>query len=326
MTGLADVIFFEAFEEEEAEIRGLLPDGIRAQFTPKTIQEDGEESPPANLLSIRTQSQIPLEWAEDGRGVLTRSQGYDHLLSFQRQVEKNIACGYLGNYCARAVAEQAILTMMALLRKTKQQMRQLEVFDRDGLTGGECRGRNTLVVGVGNIGGEIADIAQGLRMHVRGVDIAPTRKEIDYVSLSEGIAWADAIFCALPLTEKTENMLNGSVLKKAKPGLVFINVGRGEISPIKDLKSLLDTGILAGIGLDVYPQEGALADAFRAGQGAKAPQGQTILELAQDDRAILTPHNAFNTKEALEQKASLTVASVVSYLENKTFPQPIPAA
>ena len=319
---MVDVAFYEAFEEEEREIKKFFPKHLRARFTSKTIQESGGRDLPAGLISIRTQSRIPLEWVKDIDGILTRSQGYDHLLEFRQ----DIPCGYLGSYCSRAVAEQAVLMMMALWRKLRQQTRQLAAFNRDGLTGKECRGRRALVVGVGNIGKEIVDIVQGLKMTVKGIDIAPTLKSIDYVGLSEGLAWADAVFCALPLTEQTRNMLNAAALKKCRPEAVFINIARGEIAPVTELKRLLDEGVLTGIGLDVYSEENVLADALRAGRTDRCASAETILELARDERVILTPHNAFNTCEALERKAALSAESVEAFLKSKTFPYPVPAA
>ncbi|MCK5179920.1 MAG: hypothetical protein KAR32_10350, partial [Candidatus Omnitrophica bacterium] len=322
---MMDVMFYEAFEEEEREIRKILPEEIRAGFTPKTIQEEGASQVPSTLISIRTQSRVPLIWAKDLKGLLTRSQGHDHVDAFRRESKAEMSCGFLGNYCARAVAEQAALMMMSLLRKLKSQEKKFMSFARDGLTGLECAGRKVLVVGVGNIGTQIVDIARGLRMDVRGVDLVENIKDLQYVSLSEGIAWADVVLCALSLTEKTNGMLDYRAFEKARQGMVFVNVARGEISPIEDLKKLLDEGTIAAIGLDVYPQEGLLADSLRAQKPAEGPQGKILLELAKDERVLLTPHNAFNTKEALGQKASLTVESVISYLNKGTFPYSIPS-
>lgn len=323
---MIDVMFYEAFEEEERAIKKFLPGGIHAEFTWKTIQERGDKTPSAELISVRTQSHIPLDWAKSVKGVLTRSQGYDHLLAFRRESGAAVPCGYLENYCARAAAEQAVLMMMALLRKLRKQVTSFETFARDGLTGLECRGRKVFVAGVGRIGSEIVDIARGLRMGVKGFDIAPALEGIEYVSLAEGVAWADVVFCALPLTRETEGMLNYEVFRRAGRGKIFVNVGRGEISPAEDLKRLLEEGVLGGIGLDVYPQESVLAGCLRAGQKVKTSAGQTILELAKSDRALFTPHNAFNTIEALEQKASLSAASAVSFLTNGTFLHPVPAS
>jgi len=322
---MMDVIFYEAFNEEESAIKKLLPSHIHAQFTWKTIQEQNESAPPAQLISIRTQSEVPKNWGKSVKGILARSQGYDHLLGFSRDTTSDIDCGYLGNYCSRAVAEHAILMMMALLRKFKKQLTQFKTFTRDGLTGVECRGRRVLVVGVGNIGSEIIDIARGLRMEVKGFDKEQRIKGLSYISLAEGMKWAEVVFCALPLTKKTKGMLDYKIFQDANPGLVFINVSRGDISPLNDLKKLLDEQILGGISLDVFPQESELANGLRSGSKNKEFLDETIAELAGNDQVLFTPHNAFNTQEALEQKAALSVEAVVAYLGKGVFPCPIPS-
>lgn len=321
---MIDVIFYEAFEEEEEAIKELLPDGISAQFTDKTIQESGDGNPPAELISIRTQSRVPKHWAKDVKGILTRSQGYEHLLAFRQECNAGISLGYLDNYCARAVAEQAILAMMALLRKLKKQIDHFSAFDRNGLTGRECRGRKVLVAGVGRIGSEIVDAAKGLRMDVKGFDIDPKLVGLSYVSLEEGIGWADVVICALPLTEETEGMLNYQALQKARPGLIFVNISRGDISPAEDLEKLMDEEILGGVSLDVYPQEPVLAQHLRNGQEGATNIERAVMGLYRRGQVLLTPHNAFNTEEALAQKASLSVDAIIYHIEHGSFPCPVP--
>ncbi len=110
-----DVFFYEAFAEEAEYLQQYLPSGIAAEFTWKTVQEYGTAEPPAGLISIRTQSVIPLSWAAKLAGILSRSTGYDHLEKYQEQGNYNLPCGYLPAYCSRAVAEQAMLMWMALL-------------------------------------------------------------------------------------------------------------------------------------------------------------------------------------------------------------------
>src|SRR6266850_2158001 len=156
-----DVHFYEAFEEETAALRRHLPASVRADFTWKTIQEASDVEPPAPLFSIRTQSIIPVEWVGKVKGIVSRTTGYDHL------VGQRIPCGYLPHYCSRAVAEQAILLVMVMLRKLPQQVAQFPKFHRDGLTGQECAGKRLLVVGVGNIGAEVVKIAQALGMETK---------------------------------------------------------------------------------------------------------------------------------------------------------------
>lgn len=315
-----DVVFYEVFKEEEAALKKFLPKKITARFIPKTIQSSGTESLSATLISVRTQSRIPPEWTGKLSGILTRSTGYDHLMKYPKQIR----CGYLGDYCARAVAEQAVLMSAALLRKLKKQITNFDKFNRDDITGRECKGSRLLVVGVGNIGSEVVDVAQGLRMEVKGVDIKRRRRNLHYVSLAEGMAWADVVVCALPLTEKTRGMLNYSIFKKARPGLIFVNISRAEVSPLKDLARLLKEGVLGGIGLDVFEEEPELAQCLAQNKKSSSPAVKTVLFLKDTEKVIFTPHNAFNTEESVERKARLSAESVLVFLAKQKFPFPVP--
>ena len=321
---MCDVVLYETFEEEQKILQNLMPAHIAAQYTWKTIQESGDQVSPAKLISIRTQSQIPFEWAENLDGVLSRSQGFDHLLRFRKSVTKNIPCGYLSSYCSRAVAEHAIMFMLTLFRKTKQQIAKFDTFHRDGLTGRECSAKNVVVVGVGNIGSEIVDMAKGLRMNVKGVDIDPKVDGLEYVSLEAGIPWADVIFCALPLDVSTQGMLGYSCLKKVRKEAIFINISRGEISPIQDIKKLLDNGILGGVGLDVFEDETLLAHSLRSNDISANKNVETILALKDRPNVLFTPHNAFNSQEALYEKARQSVKAVEVFLKTKHFSFMVP--
>ena len=300
-----DVYFYEAFEEEVAALRRYLPAGISAGFSDRTIQETGDWEPDAPLISIRTQSVVPPAWAVKLRGIVSRTTGYDHL------VGQKIPCGYLPHYCSRAVAEQAILLVMALLRKLPAQIAQFPKFHRDGLTGRECAGKRLLVVGVGNIGAEVVKIAQALGMEARGVDLVQRHDSVSYMSIDDGLAWADIIVCAMNLTEANTGYFRYETLKRAKPGVVFVNIARGEQSPTNDLARLLDEGHLAGLALDVYENESTLAVAIRSGKAA--------FQLAGHPNVILTPHNAFNTSEAVDRKAAQTLQQIVHFQKHGSF-------
>jgi len=321
---MSDIIFYEVFQEESEALKALLPENISAEFNRNTVQESRGGTPQASIVCTRTQSRIPQDWSEGIKGVLTRSQGYDHLDGFRRDVGKNVPCGYLGDYCSRAVGEQAILMMLFLLRKIKPQLIQFEKFDRDGLTGEECLGRNALIVGAGCIGAQIFDMVKGLRLNVKGVDIKKKIGKLQYTSFEQGIPWADIIFCALPLTSGTVGLLDYHMLKNVKKGAVLINVGRGETTPPEGLKQLLDEGILGGLGLDVFDEEDVLALHLREGkEGFSSAKEKILIELKDRANVIFTPHNAFNTQEALKKKTSLTVASCVQFLQKGSFPYPV---
>jgi D-lactate dehydrogenase len=291
-----DVFFYEAFEEEAVALSHHLPDSLQAGFTWKTIQEQGDSELPAAIISVRTQSKILPAWADRLSGILTRSTGYDHIKAYHAQCQKKIPSGYLPLYCNQAVAEQVL----------------------------QMKGKKFLVVGVGNIGSEIVRIGQGLGMTVKGVDIVERYDFIDYVSKEEGIEWADIIVCSMSLTPENRGYFNYDLLSQAKPGAVFINVARGEHSPAVDLLRLCEEGHLGGIGLDVYNNESELAVSLRTGREIVQSEIQAVLNLMEHPNVILTPHNAFNTKEAVEKKASQSVEQIQSFLKSGQFIWPVP--
>ena len=325
-----DVFFYEAFAEEAEAITALVPDCVRAGFTWKTIQEHGRAEPEAPLVSVRTQSVLPAGWGGQVDGVLTRSTGYDHVLAFRRAAGRSVAAGYLPCYCVRAVAEQCMLMWTALLRKLPRQVAQFGRFHRDGLTGRECLGKTVLVVGVGNIGGEVVKIAEALGMTALGVDLVEKHDFVTYTTLADGLARADVIVCAMNLTGENAGYFSSECLGAARPGAIFVNCARGELAPAGALEALLDAGILGGVGMDVYEHETALAIALRAGKLAAAdalpadPAVAAALALARRDDVIATPHNAFNTAEALQRKAEQAVESTLQFLRDQTFPNPVP--
>ncbi|MBL7107030.1 MAG: hydroxyacid dehydrogenase [Phycisphaerae bacterium] len=296
---------------------------MEAGFTWKTIQEYGESKAPAAIISIRTQSVIPLEWSREISAILTRSTGYGHVRKYLKKTDNNLEAGYLPLYCNRSVAEQAMLLWMGLLRKLPKQMLQFSKFHRDGLTGMECENKNLLVVGVGNIGYEVVKIGKGLSMNVRGVDIVERHDDVDYVSIEEGIAKADIIVCSMNLTAENHDYFDYRLLKKAKAGVIFINVARGEMSPAMDLLKLLNEGRLGGLGMDTFNHESRLAVSLRSGSGCDDLEVRAILEMADRSDVIFTPHNAFNTVEAVERKAKDSLRQIESYLMTGKFIWPV---
>lgn len=321
---MPDVYFYEAFQEEAELLKHFLPENITAEFDWRTIQESGHTLPPASLISIRTQSIVPPVWFSGLQGILSRSTGYDYLEQLSKTVESSAQFGYLPLYCNRSVAEQAILLCLALLRRLPQQSRHFFQFHRDGLTGRECAGKTLLVVGVGNIGHEVVKIGTGLGMQVLGVDIVRKHSDVNYIEISEGLKQADIIICAMNLTPENHNYFNVDRLRTAKRGVIFINVARGEQSPSTAILQLINEDHLGGVGLDVYCEESILAVSLRSGQTSPDKEVQAILELAKLPNVILTPHNAFNTIEAVERKAEQSIAQIEYFLENSRFLWPVP--
>lgn len=314
-----DVYFYEAFEEEQKELKRFIPQNIKAGYTWKTIQENGDKIAPAKVISLRTQSVIPLEWSKDLNAILSRSTGYDHLTRYKKTTQSDMKTGFLPLYCNRSVAEQALTLWMALSRKLPVQMDSFKTFHRDGLTGNEVEGKTLLVVGVGNIGSEIVKIGQGLGMNVLAVDLVEKYPFVDYTTFDDAIGKADIIACSMNLTSENENYFTYEKLSKAKKSALFINIARGELSYSSELLKLMKENKLGGIGMDVFKDESKLAVSLRSGEEVDSLEVDAVKELQKYPNVIFTPHNSFNTHESVVRKCEQSAEQLVQLFETGEF-------
>ena len=326
-TGKFDAFFYEAFAEEaERLLHYAAETGLRVGHSPLTIQETGHAAPPAPVVSLRTQSVLPPAWAPQLRGILSRSTGYDHLNAYRDAV--GAACpalGYLPLYCVRAVAEQAMLLWTALLRRLPRQLAEFDRFRRDHLTGRENPGKKMALFGVGNIGYEIWKIAGALGIEVRGVDPVRRHADVAYASPEEALAEADIIVCAMNLTARNRGYFTRDVLAQAKRKPLLVNVARGEFTPAAVLEAALEEGLLSGVALDVFNEESTLAPALRTGNpAALTSDNQALLRLRKRHDVLLTPHNAFNTSEAVERKSEQSIRTLLHFQKTGRFLWPVP--
>lgn len=323
-----DAFFYEAFAEEAERLLHYAAEaGLRVGHSPLTIQETGHAAPPAPVVSLRTQSVFPPAWAPQLRGILTRSTGYDHLFAYRDAVGAAVCppLGYLPLYCVRAVAEQAMLLWTALLRRLPKQLAEFDRFRRDHLTGRENPGKTLALFGVGHIGYEIWRIATALGLIVRGVDPVRRHADVAYVSPGEALAEADIIVCAMNLTARNRGYFTREVLAQAKRKPMLVNIARGEFTPAMVLEQALEQGVLSGAALDVFNEESTLAPALRSGDSATlTPDNQALLRLHQRPDVLLTPHNAFNTVEAVERKSEQSIRTLVNFRKTGQFLWPVP--
>ena len=325
--GSCDAFFYEAFaEESERLLHYAAETGLRVGHSPLTIQETGHSAPLAPVVSLRTQSIFPPAWAPQLRGILTRSTGYDHLNAYRAAVGP--ACpslGYLPLYCVRAVAEQALLLWTALLRRLPRQLAEFDRFRRDHLSGRENPGKKMALFGVGHIGYEIWRIASALGLIVRGVDPVRRHDDVAYAAPEEALADADIVVCAMNLTPRNRGYFTRDVLALAQRKPLLVNVARGEFTPAAVLEAALEEGLLSGVALDVFNEESTLAPALRTGNpAALTPDNQALLRLHQRHDVLLTPHNAFNTAEAVERKSEQSIRTLLHFQKNGQFLWPVP--
>ncbi len=208
-----------------------------------------------------------------------------------------------------AAAEHTISLMLALARKVPQANASLKAgrWEKSKFIGTEVFNKTLGVIGIGNIGGIVAERAAGLKMRVIAYDphIPPqtaSRKGIPLVSLDELLASSDFLTIHIPLTEETRNMIDARALKKMAPGSMLINCARGGIVNERDLHEALVSGHLGGAALDVFDVEPAVDN-----------------PLCKLENVICTPHLGASTFEAQENVAVAIAEQIVDYLLHGTM-------
>lgn len=207
-----------------------------------------------------------------------------------------------------AVAELVMGLMLSLARNLPLADREMKKGNwmKKELIGIELRGKYLGIVGVGNIGRNLARIARSLRMNIIGYDIFPIKQDFinevgmittDFNTL---IASSDFISCHVPSTPDTMHMFNESTFSKMKSTAFFINSSRGETVDENALYNALTTKKIAGAALDVFEEEPA-----------------TNKKLLQLSNIICTPHIGAQTQESQELASNVIAEKIIQKLLEK---------
>ena len=113
------------------------------------------------------------------------------------------------------------------------------------------------------------------------------------------------------LTDENRGYFSYNLLRQAKQGVLFINIARGEHAPFSDLLQLIQEHHIGALGLDVFEDEPNLAVALRTGHNSISREAQILSALLQSPNVLCTPHNAFNTIEAVRRKSQYSVNEVI---------------
>lgn len=269
--------------------------------------------------------------------ITTRSTGFDHIdCSYARS--KNIALGYVPFYGEHTVAEFTMGLILTLSRKLYwgiDRIKRDNSFSYDGLTGFDLKGKTLGVIGAGRIGRHVIRMARGFDMNVIAYDRSPQpsfEKELEfsYASIDDVLTQADIITLHVFYSPETHHLINMENIHKIKRGAYLINTARGPVVDTKALVLALEKGILAGVGLDVLEEEGIMKDEmgywWKESPGNEYGALETILlnsVLANMPNVVITPHNAFNTHEAIGRILDADVENIKAFLEKSAVAYPI---
>lgn len=259
--------------------------------------------------------------------VTTRTTGFDHI-DVKACTARGIPVSNVPTYGENTVAEFAFALLLALSRKiypAVQRVRERGNFNFDGLRGFDLKDKILGVVGTGHIGTYVVKIAHGFGMQVVAFDAYPNEKlatefGFRYLSLDELLSMSDVITLHVPYMPATHHLINKNNISLIKKGAVLINTARGAIVETEALVSALRQGLLAGAALDVLEEEGFIKEemAMLLDGHPNADQLRTVLadhELMKMDNVIITPHTAFQTREAIQRILDTTIVNINKFIE-----------
>ena len=188
-------------------------------------------------------------------------------------------------------------------------------FSLNGLMGFDMHGKTIGIVGTGKISRILIRMLKGFGMHVLAYDLYPDEKfakeeNITYTSLDELYRRSDIISLHCPLTDQTRYMINKDSIAKMKDGVMIINTGRGRLINTNDLIEGLKEKKISAAGLDVYEEEG---EYFYEDKSDKIIDDDVLARLLSFNNVIVTSHQAFFTKEALQNIAETTLQNIEDF-------------
>jgi len=308
-------------------------------------------APDTEALSIFIESKIGDDFLDAHpalRLIVTRSTTYDHI-ALDACARRGVAvCNMGASYGDHTVSEHIFALILAICRKLRLAMHVIEGrdFSYEALRGIELNGKTLGVVGTGRIGRQVLRLAKAFGMETLGCDSDPDAGAalslgFRYVTFPRMLRLADFVSINVPLTSSTYHLFNRESFAKCRRGLILINTARGPIIDSEALIEALDSGIIAGAGLDVLEDERVMRkkaahilteQIIERLRGPFAPveplanDPQRISDvrrlmhnsaLLAHPHVIVTPHIAFNSFEAIARINRATVDNINGFLAGK---------
>ncbi len=323
-------VFFdvESFEEEFLKKAGngeffLEPNPLN-EITP--INPEYKD---ADIISVFTTSRVSkkvLEQFPNLKLIALRSVGFNHI-DLEYCKTHNITVETSPNYGNITVAEFAFALLLDTARKVTYSYNEYKNarIEPKSLIGIELFGKTAGIIGLGSIGAEFARIAHGLSMKILAFDKfeneeMKTKYNVEYTDFNTLLENSDFISIHAPLTKDNYHMLNAECFKKMKNTAIIINTGRGELIDTQALYTALQDGQIAGAGLDVLESEETMTETdYPIGRLDKITLERTVINsrLFQLDNVIITPHTAYNTKEAVQRILNTTIENIKAFMEGR---------
>ena len=245
-----------------------------------------------------------------------RSAGFN-TADLQRAAELGIKIVRVPAYSPYATAEHAVALVLTLNRKLYKAYNRVrdDNFSLEGLLGFDLHGCTVGVVGTGKIGMVFANIMSGFGCRLLGYDVYPNADfeaigNAHYVPLSQLLAESKIISLHCPLLPETRHLITGKTVDQMQSGVMLINTSRGGLIDTRAVIEGIKSGKIGYLGVDVYEQED---DLFFQDLSDTIIQDDTFQLLQSFPNVVITAHQGFFTRNALEAIATTTLSSITEF-------------
>lgn len=329
---MTKIVYFDVQEDETDFLTQNNEGKYSFYLTPDSLNDLTplkEEYKDADIISVFTNSRVDekvLKQFEKLKLIALRSVGFNHI-DIDYCEKEGIQVENTPNYGNKSVAEFAFALLLDVCRKVTRsyiEYKEMNVKTQT-LIGQELGGKTIGIVGLGAIGSEFARLAYGFDMNILGVDRTPkgelTEKyNVRFTDFDTLLEQSDFISLHTPLTKDNYHLFNEESFKKMKPSSIIINTARGELIETGALYNALNKKEIAGAGLDVLESEETISDPdylIDINRLNDCALKQTILNtrLQQFTNVIITPHIAYNTKEAIHRILETTMSNIRAFTD-----------
>ncbi len=320
---MAKIALFEVKASEKAYLKKRLKGHTLEFFNEPLDKKNVSKAKSADIISVFIYSVVDkavISKLPKLKAVTTRSTGFDHIDLVECKKKKIPVCN-VPYYGENTVAEHTFALILSLSRNVhKSYVRTLkDDFSIEGLQGFDLKGKTIGIIGGGHIGLHVARMAKGFGMEVLVFDMHEQNFlaeviDFEYVQLDELLKRSHIVSFHVPYNKHTHHMINKQTLKKMKKGVILINTARGGVVDTDALLYGLKKGIVGGAGLDVIEGEELIREEHELLHKTDNPKKwKTIVrdhKIFEMDNVVFTPHNAFNSKEALNRILDVTIENI----------------
>lgn len=259
------------------------------------------------------------------RLIALRSAGFNHV-DLKVAYECGMTIARVPAYSPYAVAEHAAALVLALNRKIYRAYNRVrdDNFSLEGLIGFDLKGSTVGIVGTGKIGQCFAQIMHGFGCKLLAYDIFPNPAcaglGVQYLDLPDLLSASDIVSLHCPLTPETHHLINAQSLQSLKTGAMLINTSRGGLIDTPAVIDGIKSGQIGYLGIDVYEQEEQL---FFQDLSDTILQDDNFQLLQSFPNVVITAHQAFFTRNAMQNIAETTLANITDFAEGRPCPNQV---